>query len=124
MYNLTVLLVKNNVDICLFDLDPDTLNNSGYQSAQSYLALGELKGGIDPAGADEHWKTARAALDRIRKSFAGAGYSPSLFFVGAAIERRMATEIWDQLEKGLLAKAANLNDPGQIASLARWLCTL
>ncbi|WP_448338515.1 type II restriction endonuclease [Chloroflexus aurantiacus] len=124
VYNLTVPLVRNNVDICLFNLDPDTLQDTGYQSAQSYLALGELKGGIDPAGADEHWKTARAALDRIRESFAGTGYSPYLFFVGAAIEKRMATEIWDQLEKGLLANAANLNDPKQLASLARWLCTL
>jgi hypothetical protein len=22
----------------------------------NYLSIGELKGGIDPAGADEHWK--------------------------------------------------------------------
>jgi len=36
----------------------------------------------------------------------------------------MATEIWDQLEQGLLANAANLNDPKQIASISRWLCML
>lgn len=36
----------------------------------------------------------------------------------------MAVEIWDQLEKGLLANAANLNNPNQIASICRWLCDL
>lgn len=124
IYNLTVPLVKNNVDMCLFELSPDELQVNGYKSAESYIALGELKGGIDPAGADEHWKTARAALDRIREAFANSGYSPSLFFIGAAIEKKMATEIWDQLEKGKLANAANLNKNDQVASICRWLCSL
>jgi len=124
IYNLTVPLVKNNVDICLFDLNPDELQATRYKSARSYIALGELKGGIDPAGADEHWKTARAALDRIREAFANMSHSPYLFFIGAAIEKRMATEIWDQLEKGLLTNAANLNDLDQVASVSRWLCML
>jgi len=124
VYNLTVPLVKNNVDMCLFNLGPDELQATGYQSARSYLALGELKGGIDPAGADEHWKTARAALDRIREAFSKTKHSPHTFFIGAAIEKKMASEIWDQLERGLLTNAANLNDPNQIASVSRWLCTL
>ena len=29
--------------------------------------LGELKGGIDPAGADEHWKTGNAANITVDK---------------------------------------------------------
>lgn len=124
VYNLTVPLVKNNVDICLFNLDPDELQATGYQLPRSYLALGELKGGIDPAGADEHWKTARAALDRIREAFSKAGHLPHTFFIGAAIEKKMASEIWDQLERGILANAANLHDPNQVASVSRWLCTL
>jgi hypothetical protein len=88
------------------------------------IALGELKGGIDPAGADEHWKTAQAALNRIRQAFADVGYSPLTFFVGAAIERRMAGEIWDQLESGTLSNAANLNEENQVAAISRWLCSL
>jgi len=124
IYNLTVPLVKNNVDMCLFNLGPDELQATRYTSAESYLALGELKGGIDPAGADEHWKTARAALDRIREAFSNARRSPYTFFIGAAIEKRMATEIWDQLEKGLLTNAVNLNDDKQTASFCRWLCSL
>lgn len=124
VYNLTVPLVKNNVDMCLFNLGPDELQETGYQLAESYLAMGELKGGIDPAGADEHWKTARTALDRIREAFSKTKHSPHTFFIGAAIEKKMAIEIWDQLERGLLTNAANLNNPKQVASVSRWLCTL
>lgn len=124
IYNLTVPLVKNNVDTCLFSLPPDELGATGYNAANSYIALGELKGGIDPAGADEHWKTARTALDRIRESFARVGTSPYTFFVGAAVEKKMASEIWSQLENGTLNNAANLNEEGQVASISRWLCNL
>lgn len=49
---------------------------------------------------------------------------PATFFVGAAVEKRMAEEIWAQLAKGELTNAANLNAEAQVASLARWLCEL
>lgn len=124
IYNLTVPFVRNNVDMCLFNLGPKELHATEYKSAKSYIAIGELKGGIDPAGADEHWKTARAALDRIRDAFSITKYSPHTFFIGAAIEKKMASEIWEQLESGLLTNAANLNDPNQVASISRWLCSL
>ena len=124
IYNLTVPLVKNNVDLCLFDRNPRAIDAAKYMIASSYLALGELKGGIDPAGADEHWKTARSALERIREAFSQAGQTPNTFFVGAAIEKKMAGEIWSQLESGVLANAANLNDDSQVASISRWLCSL
>lgn len=124
IYNLIVPVVKNNVDMCLFNLSPEDLEASEYKSAKSYIALGELKGGTDPAGADEHWKTARAALDRIREAFPRSRYSPRIFFVGAAVEKKMANEIWNQLKQGFLANAANLNEPDQIASVSRWLCAL
>jgi hypothetical protein len=123
IYNLTVPLVGNNVDMCLFDLPPE-LVNAKTNGPQSYLALGELKGGIDPAGADEHWKTAGSALRRIRTAFSNAGFSPAIFYVGAAIEKKMANEIWTDLEDGRLANAGNLTNDAQIVSLARWLCDL
>jgi len=110
--------------MCVFNLLPDELDTTGYKTPESYIALGELKGGIDPAGADEHWKTARTALDRIRASFSKIGYSPHTFFVGAAVEKKMADEIWDQLESGALSNAANLNKDDQIASISGWLCSL
>jgi len=124
VYNLIVPLIKNNVDMCLFSFAPDELETSRYNVANSYLALGELKGGIDPAGADEHWKTARTALDRIRESFSKVEASPYTFFIGAAVEKKMASEIWSQLENGTLNNAANLNEEGQVLSISRWLCNL
>jgi len=130
IYNLNIPLVRSNVDLCLFDLAPEALpaNKSSkiepVEVEPHTIALGELKGGIDPAGADEHWKTAQAALNRIRQAFADAGHVPLTFFVGAAIERRMAGEIWQQLESGILSNAANLNEESQVASISRWLCSL
>lgn len=124
VYNLTVPLVKNNVDLCLFNLNSEELEATNYDLPDSYVALGELKGGIDPAGADEHWKTARAALERIREAFSQAGFSPCTFFIGAAVEKKMAGEIWSQLENGVLSNAGNLSEENQIASVSHWLCTL
>ncbi len=124
IYNLSVPLIQSNVDMCLFSLDPRALKSSGYGLPQTYIALGELKGGIDPAGADEHWKTARTALLRIREAFSRENYSPLTFFIGAAIERRMAGEIWQQLQDRTLSNTANLNEDRQVASISRWLCTL
>jgi len=83
-----------------------------------------LKGGIDPAGADEHWKTARTALNRIQISFYDLGFAPNLVFIGAAIERKMAEEIWDSLKTGTLANAANLTDEIQLSSITQWLCSI
>jgi type II restriction enzyme len=124
IYNLTALAVKNNVDLCLFDCSSQEASPAIYKLPERYLALGELKGGIDPAGADEHWKTARTALTRIQASFSSLKLSPKLFFVGAAIEKKMAAEIWKLLEDGHLDNAANLTDENQVASISSWLCTL
>jgi type II restriction enzyme len=124
IYNLTVPLTRNNVDLCLFNCAPSELSASTFALPAAYVTIGELKGGIDPAGADEHWKTARTALARIQKAFSEHKLSPKTFFVGAAIEKRMAAEIWTQLEEGVLSNAANLTDASQIASLSQWLCGL
>jgi len=124
IYNLTVPLFRNNVDLCLFDCPPETLSKTTHKTACAYVALGELKGGIDPAGADEHWKTARSALNRIHVAFKKQKHSPEIFFIGAAIEKKMASEIWTMLRRGELSNAANLTDDEQIASIANWLCSL
>jgi len=124
IYNLTVPLFRNNVDLSLFNCAPEALGRQVYGNAAAYIALGELKGGIDPAGADEHWKTARTALDRIQTSFAKHKQKPHTFFIGAAIETKMAKEIWSQLQSDKIENAANLTDEDQIASLTRWLCSL
>jgi hypothetical protein len=74
--------------------------------------------------ADEHWKTATKALDRIRRAFKKEKRHPLLCFIGAAIARNMANELWEDLEAGDLANAANLNREDQLASLCSWLCEL
>jgi len=113
-----------NVDLCLFKCVPEELSKATLKDPKAYVALGELKGGIDPAGADEHWKTAHTALNRIHKAFTAQGLKPHTFFIGAAIELEMAVEIWDLLEDGILENAANLTEDDQIASLTRWLCSI
>ncbi len=94
--NINVPLVNKNVDLSILQALPDDLK-TGKQSIihqpDKYIALGELKGGIDPAGADEHWKTANSALNRIRTSFDKKKLKPQTFFIGAAIENAMAIEI-------------------------------
>lgn len=118
-----------NVDLCLLNWTPEeyrarTQRLRMVKDAQHYVALGELKGGIDPAGADEHWKTASAHLVRIRRSFLGLQAQPYLFFIGNAIESSMAGEIWGMLESGELTNAANMTDDRQTVSLVAWLCSL
>ena len=124
IYNLTVPQVRKNIDLCLFKVHPDQLDRSAYRTAQNYMALGELKGGIDPAGADEHWKTARTALDRINSGFEASGVQIQTFFIGAAIVDDMANEIWQMLQGRSLKNAANLTDDSQLASIVRWLTSL
>jgi type II restriction enzyme len=60
------------VDLSLFSCSAKNLTREIIKIPSAYIALGELKGGIDPAGADEHWKTARTALNRIHEAFLNA----------------------------------------------------
>lgn len=124
IYNLTVPLVGKNIDMCLLNCTSLEMKPSIYRIPERFIAFGELKGGIDPAGADEHWKTARTALARIRTSFGGKGLEPHLFFIGAVIVDNMAKEIWAQLSDGTLHNAANLTNADQVAFLCNWLCRL
>ncbi len=126
IYNLTVPIVRKNVDFCLFDCSPNEIvsgrnKDSAHHKPEKYLALGELKGGIDPAGADEHWKTANSALVRIRTAFSDENCHPKTFFIGAAIEAAMAQEIYQQLEDRTLSNGASLTDETQVVSLCDWL---
>lgn len=123
VYNVKIAAVRNNVDLSLLDCSSDELVDA-LKEPTRFLAFGELKGGIDPAGADEHWKTADTALSRIRRSLAEARLHPKTFFIGAAIARNMADEIWNQLKSGALANAANLTVDDQVASLCSWICEL
>jgi len=124
LFNITPAIVNNNVDICIFDCPYDIISKEILDNPKKYIALGELKGGIDPAGADEHWKTANTALGRIRNSFNKHKLNPLTFFIGAAIENSMAKEIFLQLEKNILSNVANLTNDTQLKSIANWICEI
>ncbi len=125
MYNLKIPFVGNNVDICLFNCAwKDYDKNKTPKLSEKYVLTGELKGGIDPAGADEHWKTARSALERIRKGFSQKNQSIDTIFIGAAIEKQMAEEIWGHLSKGILTNVANLTNEDQVSDLCNWIVNL
>lgn len=122
-FNMTNSIVTKNIDICLYNTD-----KTGYEQGkiaknhpEKALMLGELKGGIDPAGADEHWKTANTALERIRTKYADKGLQIQTSFVGAAIERAMAGEIYTQLVNGTMTNGANLTNTNQLVEYCNWL---
>ena len=121
-FDSKVPIVNKNIDICLFQGTPLTYD-SGEIVKKDGLAImfGELKGGIDPAGADEHWKTANTALARIRSAF---NNKIKTSFVGAAIEKNMANEIYEQLKNGVLNNAANLTNEEQFTDYCKWIITL
>lgn len=125
--NINVPLVNKNVDLTILHCKIEDLK-AGKQSIihqpDKYIALGELKGGIDPAGADEHWKTAHSALNRIRTSFDKKKLKPQTFFVGAAIETAMAIEIFKQLKTGAMNHAANLTNDKQLTTTCDWIINL
>jgi hypothetical protein len=124
LLNTTTPLVKKNVDIIVLKSRYTEFNKTVIHDHTKYLALGELKCGFDPAGADEHWKTANTALIRIRNSFIQSGTRPMTFFIGAAIENSMAREIYNQLEQGELNNAANSTNENQLKSICHWICEI
>ena len=124
-FNLNIPIVKNNIDICLFNADTKLYANGEIvNTPEKILMLGELKGGIDPAGADEHWKTGNTALNRIRESFAKHNLKIDTSFIAAAIEKKMASEIFAQLQSKTLSNAANLTIDEQLVSYCNWLLKL
>lgn len=63
---------------------------------------GELKGGADPAGSDEHWKTASRAFERILEAAEKTGRpKPKLSFIATILVDRVAREaaMWIENEK-------------------------
>lgn len=125
VFNMNLEIVKKNIDICLFNCNKKSYDSiCKLENASATLMLGELKGGIDPAGADEHWKTAHTALERIRESYSKKSINIKTSFVGAAIQSSMAKEIYEQLNKGILTNAANLGNDEQLVEYCNWILEL
>lgn len=126
IFNAKIPTVNKNVDISLFACKQNEYSQSDIvcNNAKAIM-FGELKGGIDPAGADEHWKTGNSALNRIRESFSKIGYGKvKTSFVAAAIEQAMAKEIYEQLQIGILTNATNLTNNNQLIEYCNWLIEL
>lgn len=123
LFNAKIPLVNNNVDICLFNGIPSDYSDI-VNHPDKTIMLGELKGDIDPAGADEHWKTGNAALGRIRTAYKAANIPVLTSFIAAAIEVKMAKEIWEQLADGVLSNAANITEDQQLTMYCDWLINL
>ena len=70
---------------------------------------GELKGGADPAGSDEHWKTATRAFDRILEASARTNRpKPKLSFIATILVERVAREAAMLIAQGKLYSVYNL----------------
>lgn len=122
-FDAKIPLVDKNVDICLYRGDKNDYKKGKIVKEDSKaIMFGELKGGIDPAGADEHWKTGNTALSRIRTAF--KDYHIKTAFLGAAIVKNMACEIWEQLCNGTLSNAANITCDEQFVDLSEWIVKL
>lgn len=112
--------IANSIDIIV--LKGDSAASGEMENPADYVCCGELKGGIDPAGADEHWKTAKTALARIADAFEVQGLKkPSLVYIGAAIEQAMANQIFALLQDGWLTGAANMNYENQFVEVVEML---
>ena len=73
------------------------------------LWAGEIKGGADPAGSEEHWKTATQALSRILEASEKTGRSkPALSFLATIIVERVAREAQAWIDQGKLTSVYNL----------------
>ena len=70
---------------------------------------GEVKGGADPAGSDEHWKTATQALHRILEAAEKTGKpQPKLSFLATILVDRVAIEAQRWINDGNLTSVYNL----------------
>lgn len=98
-----------------FRIGPDLLTVSSDSDVQ-YPWAAELKGGADPAGSDEHWKTATQAFNRIIEAANQTGQPvPMLSFMATILVDRVAEEAELWLRHGKLKSVHNLtriaNDP-------------
>jgi type II restriction enzyme len=93
--NIDMIIVKENVSSTQIEKDDCTL-------------FGEIKGGFDPAGSDEHWKTAKSALDRIRRQQGNKEWN--YIFAGRCIVDSVADEIIEMIDNGDLSFAININE--------------
>jgi len=92
-------------------IGPDLISTDDTEFVQDMPLLwaGELKGGADPAGSDEHWKTATQAFNRILLACEKTGREqPPLSFMATILVDRVAHEAQEWLDQGKLTSVYNL----------------
>ncbi len=89
-----------------YKVGPDLLSSTHVNDV-SWCA--ELKGGADPAGSDEHWKTATRAFSRIIEACDKTERpQPPLSFIATILVDRVALEVEKWIEEGKLTSVHNL----------------
>ncbi|MBM4423321.1 MAG: hypothetical protein FJ030_08000 [Chloroflexi bacterium] len=89
-----------------YKIGPDL---SAFAGNESLTWGGELKGGADPAGSDEHWKTAKSAFDRIIEASDKTDRpAPKLSFIATILVDRVAREAAIWIGQGKLTSVYNL----------------
>ena len=73
-------------------------------------AVLEIKSGIDPAGEDEHWSTARSKLQQVKTKLDSVKCGFAAMVVGA----KTRTEVEEEVDAGQLVCGINLNDDKEI----------
>ncbi len=90
-----------------YKIGPDF--HSTNDNSNSMLWMAELKGGADPAGSDEHWKTATQALVRVIDASEKTGRKrPFISFIAAILVERVAIEAQQWIDEGELTSVYNL----------------
>lgn len=78
-------------------------------NSNTMLWVAELKGGADPAGSDEHWKTATQALNRVITASKKTGRPvPLLSFIATILVERVAIEAQQWINTGRMKTVYNL----------------
>jgi len=73
-------------------------------------AVMEIKSGIDPAGEDEHWSTARSKLQQVKNRVDSVKCGYAAMVVGP----KTRTEVREEVDAGQLVCGVNLNDDKEI----------
>lgn len=81
----------------------------GGEDTISIMWAGEIKGGADPAGSDEHWKTQATAIRRIMHACRETDHPDiPISFFGMTVVGKVADDVTEMLKNGYLASAYNI----------------
>lgn len=86
------------------------ITNSRKFNENDIIAVLEIKSGCDPAGADEHWNTAKGKLSTLN----AVNNTIRCGFASIIIDNTVRNQIANEINSGLLVCGINLNDDSEI----------